>query len=665
VESGGQDGRDVDDALRREVVDLRLRVAELQRAAARHEDTEGISLAEREELVREAERVAHLGTWTWDLASGRVTWSDELYRILGLEPGSVAPAVDGFFAAIHPADRAHMQAASDQSIREGVLPLVDFRIVRPDGSIRLMSGSSSILFDAGGTPRRIVGSALDRTESLRVEHELRRALGMLEEAQRFAQLGSWRFNPSDGELEWSPEFRRIAGLPPDATPDADLFLELVIPEDRERFRAVHERARTDLLASEIDARLRRPDGQVRHVRLKGFTMVDPDGTRELRGTMLDVTDQVRMREELVHAQKMQAIGRLAGGIAHDFNNLLTVITGNLEMLADSIGSTPELDASFQALSSAARLTQRLLAFGRKAQLSLKLVSPNELVQRTMTLMHRLVGDEVKLELQLAADLPQIRVDPLELERALVNLVVNARDAMPGGGIVRIGTSVRRANDAVEVEISVADQGPGIDDAVREHIFEPFFTTRAQAGGTGLGLATVLGTAEQHGGTVRVGPGYGGGSVFTIVLPAAAALPEPEVHAAPVRAPAPDTRREARPLQLLVIDDEPEIASVTRRMLEGDGHRVHVASHPDDALRIWAEHGAEIDLVICDVAMALVRGPALVARLAAQGRPPRVLFITGYSDEAAHAELRHAVLAKPYTAASLAAAIGEVVGHDER
>jgi len=128
-----------------------------------------------------------------------------------------------------------------------------------------------------------------------------------------------------------------------------------------------------------------------------------------------------------------------------------------------------------------------------------------------------------------------------------------------------------------------------------------------------------------------------------------------------RAAARETRREARPLQLLVIDDEPEIASVTRRMLEGDGHRVHVASHPDDALRIWAEHGANIDLVICDVAMALVRGPALVARLAAHGRPPRVLFITGYSDEAAHAELQHAVLAKPYTAAALAAAIGDVVG----
>jgi len=657
VESGGADGHNVDDALRREVVALRQRVAELQRAAARHENTEGISLAEREELLREAERVAHLGTWTWDLGSGRVTWSDEMYRILGREPGNITPSVEAFFAAVHPVDRARAQSVSEQSIRDGVLPLVDCRVMRPDGSIRHTTSSSSMLFDTEGTARRIVGGVLDRTESLHVENELRHALGMLEEAQRFAQLGSWRFNPGNGELEWSNEFRRIAGLPADVTPTVELFLERVIPEDRARFRAEHERTRSDLVGSEIDGRLQRPDGQVRHVRLKGFWMVEPDGTRELRGTMLDVTDQVRLREELVHAQKMQAVGRLAGGIAHDFNNLLTVITGNLELLSDSIGATPELDTSFQALSSAARLTQRLLAFGRKAQLSLKLVPPNELVQQTMDLMHRLVGDEVNLEVHLASDLPQIRVDPLELERALVNLVVNARDAMPGGGAVRIATDVRRRNGAALVEISVADQGPGIDEAVRAHIFEPFFTTRAESGGTGLGLATVLGTAEQHGGTVRVEPGYGGGSVFTIVLPGVQELPGPEAPATPAAAP----RRETRPLRLLVIDDEPEIAAVTRRMLEGDGHRVHVASHPDDALRIWAQHGANIDLVICDVAMALVRGPALVARLVPQGRPPRVLFITGYSDE--HAELRHAVLAKPYTAAALAAAIGAVVGRD--
>ena len=373
--------------------------------------------------------------------------------------------------------------------------------------------------------------------------------------------------------------------------------------------------------------------------------------------MLDVTDQVRMREELAHAQKMEAIGKLAGGIAHDFNNLLTVITGNLDLLAHRLGSCPELDHSFQALSSAASLTRRLLAFGRKAQLSLKRLPPNVLVHSMTALMRRLIGDEVRLEIELAEGLPDVIVDPIEMERALVNLVVNARDAMPAGGVVHIATGMREVNGALTVEISVADEGKGIDEAVRPHIFEPFFTTRGEAGGNGLGLATVLGTAEQHGGTVRVEARPGGGSMFTIVLPAAGSS-EPAERAEEAE---PNTvRRGVRPLQLLIIDDEAKVSDVARRMLEAHGHRVLAVSRPDDALRIWREMGSSIDLVICDVAMAHMRGPELVRRMGDGGPQPRVLFITGYSEEAVHAELGHPVLTKPFTAAALLRAIIQAV-----
>ncbi len=653
---GDQRESDELDGLRREVVALRSRVAELQRAAARHEDTEGISLAEREELLREAERIAHLGTWTWDIGSGRVTWSDEMYRILGRELGSITPSVDAFFAAVHPEDRARVQATKDQAIVDGVLPLVDCRVVRPDGSIRHTTHSSSMLFDAAGTTRRLVGGVLDRTESLEGELKLRRALALLEEAQRFAQLGSWRYAPHTRELEWSLEFRRIAGLPADVAPCARLFMERVVPEDRARFQMDSEAYLMEPKEVQLDVRLKRPNGELRHVRVEGFPVVGTDGHVELRGTMLDVTDQVRLREELVHSQKMEAVGRLAAGIAHDFNNLLTVVTANLELLAERLGPAPELEDSHRALSSAASLTKRLLAFGRKAQLSLRFVDPNDLVHSMMALMQRLVGDEVRLETHLSPALPQVRVDALEMERALVNLVVNARDAMPGGGVVQIGTRVERVADVRQVAFSVADAGIGIDEADRAHIFEPFYTTRGGSGGTGLGLATVLGTAEQHGGTVRVEARPGGGSVFTMLLPAAESRAALETPDAEGRAP----RRETRVLRLLVVDDEPMVADVTRRMLEKRGHVVRMASAPDEVLGLWVEQGAAIDLVICDVAMAQMRGPELVARMAERGPPPRVLFITGYSDEAVYSELPHPVLAKPFTAAALCRAVDDAL-----
>ncbi len=645
-----------DDALEREVVALRARVAELHRAAARYEEVDGTSLAEREELLNEAERVAHLGTWTWDMESGRVTWSDEMYRILGSKPGEAKPSVEAFFAAVHPADRARARAMSVQGIKDGVLPLVDCRIVRPDGSIRHTTASGLYLFDATGAPRRVVGAVLDRTESLEAEAALRRTLNLLEEAQRSAKLGSWRFVPATGELEWSREFRRIAGLPEDSSPSVEAFFERIAPADRERFGAAYERILAEPSGGELHGQLLR-DGETRHVRLNALLTSGADGRQELRGTMLDVTEQIRMREELAHGQKMEAVGRLAGGIAHDFNNLLTVVTGNLELLSERIPDAPELEDSLRALASAAGLTRRLLAFGRKAQLSLKLVQPNELVRSTMTLMTRLVGDEVRLETDLAPHLPLLRVDPLEIERALVNLVVNARDVMPYGGVVRISTRERRLSGERFVEVAVEDEGPGISEADLPHIFEPFYTTRSHAGGTGLGLATVLGTAEQHGGTVRVDTRPKGGSVFMMLLPATASRSEP-----PSPAPTAERARDTtRPLSVMIIDDEPMVGEVTKRMLASRGHAVTMASQPEEAIRLWAEQGRGIDLVLCDVAMAQMRGPELVQRLARAGATPRVLFMTGYSDEATHSQLGYPVLAKPFTASALWAAIEEALG----
>jgi PAS domain S-box-containing protein len=214
-------------------------------------------------------------------------------------------------------------------------------------------------------------------------------LALLEEAQRLARLGSWRFDPETGETEWSLEFRRIAGLPLDVAANVETFLERIHPSNRSEFVSRYQREMTDPRGGEVDGRVLDPNGEVRHFRLRGALVTGANGQPELRGTILDITDQVRLQEQLAHARKMEAIGRLAAGIAHDFNNLLTVVGGNLELLADDVGRCAEVENSLRAVESASNLTRRLLAFGRRAQLSLSVVDPNQLVASTLSLMQRL------------------------------------------------------------------------------------------------------------------------------------------------------------------------------------------------------------------------------------------------------------------------------------
>jgi two-component system cell cycle sensor histidine kinase/response regulator CckA len=647
-----------DDALVREVERLRTQVAELQRAAARHEGD--VFLNERYELVREAERVMHVGTWTWDLQTDKITWSDELYRIFGLDPATTIAGHEAFNNTIHPADRARMAALSAHGVREGIFPLMEYRVLRPDGTVRLVSLTSVFMFDAQGKPRRLIGAVLDRTDSLGVEAELRRTLALLEEAQRFAQVGSWRYDPETEETEWSNEFRRIAGLPPDMVPSIPALLQCIIGEDRSTFIERCNAIMSQPGGGQLDGRLQRPNGEIRHIRLSGALVDSDNGRKELRGTMLDITEQVRMREELAHSQKMQAVGRLAAGIAHDFNNLLTIVTGNLALLVDTYGNCAELEDSLRAVESAANLTQRLLAFGRRANLTLTVLEPNDLVRSTLALLHRLVGDQVRLHAHFAANLPPIRVDAVEIERALVNLVVNARDVVPPGGTVTISTREQVNTDGHWVEITVSDDGPGIRDADLPHIFEPFYSTRVGAGGTGLGLATVLGTAEQHGGTVRAQTQLGKGSSFTISLPAVRS----ETVSKPV--PAPVTSRPAqRQLTILVVDDEPMVAEATRRMLTSQGHRVTVATSPSDVLALWPSKANEFDVVVCDVVMPEMRGPELVQQLSLLGHAPRVLFMSGYNEEAALTRSPIPVLAKPFSLSALENAIAQVLADAEQ
>jgi signal transduction histidine kinase/CheY-like chemotaxis protein len=524
----------------------------------------------------------------------------------------------------------------------------------PDGSIRYVTMNGAMLFDATGKIQRVVGTVLDLTEERALQQKMQRTLELLEEAQSIAQLGNWVFNPVSGKTEWSLAVYRILGLDPAIPASVERYMNAVHPDDVKKASVLHERGLRGDWTTEFEIRFVRPSGEVRQGRIRSIAVQDASGrTVEYRGTVLDITDQAALAQQLARMGKMDAVGRLAGGIAHDFNNLLTVIGANLELWAEASGKAPEIQDARRALRSARSLTDRLLAVGRKATLTKQLVDPNELVARTVDLMRRVIGDRVRLELDLEPDLPAFSVDPALLEQALINLVINARDAMPGGGTVTLRTRALPAESGAQrVEIEVADDGLGMDAAIKEQIFEPFFTTKGEFG-TGLGLPMVLGTIEQHGGRVEVCSEPGKGARFKLLLPAElrqrpeSLAPEP---------PRPEVKAAGR--EILVVEDEPLVAAVIARSLERNGHTVLLAQRPGDAIQLWSTH-PYIALVICDVSMADMRGPELIARLRQDGRQVPVLYVTGYS-EGAHDVVGDALLPKPFSPRELLRAVSELI-----
>ncbi|TPV93425.1 MAG: response regulator [Myxococcales bacterium FL481] len=638
---------------------LRSRIWELHRRTLQAGSAElGPNLDPgHDDVLADAKQLTDLGTWAWDMRAGTASWTPELYRILGYPP-DVDPATERFFGAIHPDDRARVLELTSQSVVTGESLRTDFVVLRPDGTLRNVTMTATMVFDDDGQPWRLVGAVLDLTDAGEALEQNRRAFEQLEDAQAIGRLGSWRYDARRRGLTWSREFCRILGLPPDTAPDAQVVVDRIHKRDQAHF----SRAKAQILhhANSADAEYRivRPDGDTRDVRVNAVARRDDDGSLiDVRGTLLDITEQVRQREDLAHDQKMEAIGRLAGGIAHDFNNLLTIVTTNLDLARETlvirdVEVPPELAECQRALTSASALIRRLLTFGRQAALSLRLLDVNQMIRGAMVLIRRLVGESIVLETDLAHELAPVRVDAVEIERALLNLVSNARDAVPNGGRVRIETRTVHEADLSYVEIAVSDDGPGLEPWARHRVFEPFFTTKPEGQGTGLGLASVLGTAEQHGGTVVVDCPPEGGTVFRMRLPAAnQSAIEPEEPSDALAAPSRDARQ-----QVLVVDDEPQVARVIQHSLQRRGYAVSTATDPAAARALWAERGRKIDLVICDVVMTPVRGPELVREFA-QARPlPPVLFITGYSEEAAQSDLDHPVLTKPFSVAELTAAV---------
>ncbi len=391
----------------------------------------------------------------------------------------------------------------------------------------------------------------------------------------------------------------------------------------------------------------------------------------------DVTERKRAEEaarktedQLVQAQKMEAVGRLAGGLAHDFNNLLTAINGYTDLITrmtDDDRVKTYVGEIKKAGDRAADLTSKMLALSKPPPSLQRVADINQVMRNLEGLLERLIGEDIQLETRLASNLERVRIDPGQLEQVLLNLAVNARDAMPTGGRLRLAsTDVAQAEArplGLETEdrfvcITVSDTGIGINADVREHIFEPFFTTKEEGKGTGLGLSTVYAAVTQNQGHIAVESAPGAGTTFRIYLPSA----EGEAEAAPVdRSPATPERGHE---QILLVEDDAAVRKLVRELLEQQGYRVVAAEHAAHALELIEGMDNELDFLVTDVVMPGMSGPDLAERLARRFPRMKILFISGYTDSLVvrHGLLdaEHVMLQKPFDGTMLASKVRELL-----
>jgi two-component system cell cycle sensor histidine kinase/response regulator CckA len=540
---------------------------------------------------------------------------------------------------------------------------------RKDGSLFLAHIVISALDAAAGT--RIEFSVLvrDVTEQRRAAEALRQSQERLHFALAAARMATWELDLEKGLLvltdDARPAGRRIHRI--------DEILERVHAADRatveEALKQGAGEGRFD-----VDFRLSTPTGEIRWINAKGQRPgTDASHRARLVGLSVDITDRRHLEEQFRQSQKMEAIGQLAGGIAHDFNNLLTVIAGNTQLLLDGLrDDDPQRPAAQEVLEAserAAALTRQLLAFSRGQLLQPKPVNLNDIASELQPMLRRIIGEDVVIETRYAGARVGAMADRGQLEQILMNLAVNARDAMPSGGTLRIETSdVARglpssasdgpiAPDAF-VMLSVSDSGVGIDPAIQSRVFEPFFSTKAPSRGTGLGLSTVYGIVKQSGGHVFVESEPGKGSTFRIYLRRAAL---PEAEAQPIAKPA-----AVRPGSetVLLVEDEDGVRKLARRILERQGYAVLEAAGGAEALDIAEQHREPIHLLLTDVVMPAMGGRQLSERLVERRPGTRVLFMSGYTadqllpHDRSGAEV--AFLPKPFDSKALTAAVRAVL-----
>jgi two-component system cell cycle sensor histidine kinase/response regulator CckA len=625
------------------------------------------ALRESQQLLAQAQQIARVGTWAWDVVTDTVTWTDELYRQYGLPPQTRAMRYEDFLSLLHADDRSMVDTTVRRAFEIREPFAFDHKIIWPDGSEHWLHLRGDVVLGDDGAVVRMVGSSQDITERKRVESELRQQAHIVDTISDAVIVMD-----ADGNVtDWNPAATRIFGYTKAEMLGQALRLLNAPPrgdeQDRE-IRAAFERE--GRWAGEIP--FVRKDGTGGVVDAIVAVQHDAQGRpTSIISVSRDVTERRRLEAQLQQAQKMEAVGRLAGGIAHDFNNMLTAVKAYTEFLLEDLEEADPRRTDVQEIAKAAdraaSLTRQLLAFSRKQVLQPRPLNLNEVVEGMEKMLRRLIGEDLHIVTRLDPDLHLVEADPSQIEQVMMNLVVNARDAMPNGGVLTIETrnvTLEQAEPAWGIQpgayasLTITDTGVGMDADTRANAFEPFFTTKPVGHGTGLGLSTVYGIVKQSGGHVVVysEPGYG--STFKVYLPQAEA-----VDADPVLGPT--VARFPRGNETVVlVDDDEGVRAVSRRILLRAGYTVLSAADGVEAMRLISESAAPVHVLITDVVMPGLGGRELVAHVRETHPDLRVLFVSGYTEEGIRRhgvlDTESAFLEKPFTPERLAQTVREVL-----
>lgn len=646
-------------------------------------------LADEIRTSEERMRVAHegtgAGTWEYDSTTGQLIWSKELARLYGRDLANGAPTRSEWMEIVHPEDHlACLWIYPHRLFRSDALT-TEFRIASEDG-YRTVSCRGSAFRSEGGL-RRMVGMEIDVTQDNQTKEELSRLYSLLSDETASIRRDRERIfemtadmmavGTADGTLlSVNPAWSKVLGYSEDELRHigfSDLFYD--------RDEGLWDKVRDDLTnlrpVLDLVAPMTACDGTLRHV---SWTIVPEESDaldtrifavgRDVTADLL-AQDRLKSAESQIHQmRKIESIGQMTGGIAHDFNNLLTPIVGYLDFLQVRYSDDPKasrmINAALQSAERGRVLVSRLLSFARRQHLETKVVDLRELVGGMGELIGRSVGADIAFEIDAAEKIPLVEIDPNQLELALLNLAVNARDAMPDGGMLRVALSVAECDAENDrhglapgnyVVIAVEDTGTGMDADQLERAVEPFFSTKAVGKGTGLGLSMAHGLAAQSGGALTLDSIVGIGTVVSIWLPAASVVAKAEKPAARNIV----DLKEPQKLRVLVVDDQDLVRQSLADMLTELGHDVVDASSGAEALQLL-DGEKSFDLLVTDYSMPSMTGVELIAKARERGLLLGTLVVSGYSDVSERFDIPGVVrLAKPFSLLRLGSAIAEAMG----